>query len=107
MNEGKGKIYGCTVCNALGYRLMQLAAKRMGNEGLHIWRGAISLLAIGYTFGVRKVRSGSVETRKRKVSSKVSSKQPTNQPPSNQTNQPVKKTKVRRPRVGAKEILAS
>jgi hypothetical protein len=35
---------------------MQLAAKRMGNEGLHTFGAeAISLLlAIGYIFGVRK-----------------------------------------------------
>jgi hypothetical protein len=55
MNK-KAKNYGCTfVCNALGYRFMQLAAKRMGNEGLHTFSAShFFTLAIGYTFGVRK-----------------------------------------------------
>jgi hypothetical protein len=32
MNEGNSRNHGCTFGSALGYRLMQLAAKRMGNE---------------------------------------------------------------------------
>jgi hypothetical protein len=82
---------------------MQLAAKE--DEGLHRFGAeAISFTAIGYTFGVRKgkVRILFVETRKRKVSSKVSS-QRDKQPTTHQTNQPVKKQKLRRAQGGSKE----
>jgi hypothetical protein len=95
------------VCNALGYRLMQLAAKRMGNEGLHTFGAeAISLLlAIGYTFGVRKGK-GQDPVRRReneKCRQKVSQRdQPTNHP-THQTNQPVKTKNFVGPRVGSKE----
>jgi hypothetical protein len=83
-----------------------LAAKR-GNEGLHRFGAeAISFTAIGYTFGVRKgkVRILFVETRKRKVSSKVSSQRDNNQPPIKPTNQSKNKNFVG-PRVGAKNLL--
>jgi hypothetical protein len=95
------------VCNALGYRLMQLAAKRMGNEGHTFGAEAISLLlAIGYTFGVRKGRGRDTVRRDEKTKSVVKSVvQPTtNQPPpTHQTNQPVKKQNFRRAQGGSKE----
>jgi hypothetical protein len=48
--KAKAKIYGCTLFAMLLARLMQLAAKRMGNEGHTFGAEAISLLlAIGYT----------------------------------------------------------
>jgi hypothetical protein len=75
MNE-KAKNLRCTfVCNALGYRFMQLAAKRMGNEGhIHLAR-AISLLWRLATHSVSQRGSQDTvrQSRKRKVSSKVSS----------------------------------
>jgi hypothetical protein len=96
MNEGKGKNLRSTfVCSAAS-ELMQLAAKRMGNEGLryihlarrpflYFWR-----LATHSVSGV-EVRILFVRDEKTKVSSKVSSNetsQPTHHP--TQTNQPVK-----------------
>jgi hypothetical protein len=99
MNEGKRQnLRMYFVCNALGYRLMQLAA-RGGNEGLHTFGAeAISLLlAIGYIRcpqGVR-VRILFVETRNESVVKvSPSNNQPTNQPSNPPTNHQSKKKPV-------------
>jgi hypothetical protein len=69
----------------------------------HLRRGHFFTLAIGYTGVLVRVRILFVETRKRKVSSKVSSQQrPANPPINPQTNQPVKKQNFVGPRVGAR-----
>jgi hypothetical protein len=104
MNEGKRQNLRCTfVCNALGYRLMQLAPRGWEMKDT-FGAEAISLfLAIGYTL-CPQVRILFVETRKRKVSKKCRPNQPTNQP-THQTNQPVKKTKLSGPGWGAKNLL--
>jgi hypothetical protein len=104
MNEGKVKNLRMYFVYALGYRLMQLAAKRMGNEGLHRFGGGHFFTFGDWLHSVSKVRVRIlfVETRKRKVSSKVSSNE-TSQPtthPTHQTNQPVKKQKLRRAQGG-------
>jgi hypothetical protein len=96
MNEAKAKSTDVLfVCNALGYRLMQLAAKRMGNEDYIRWRRLISLLFGDYTSGVRKgVWVRYCSSRRETVSSKkcrpATNNQPTNHP-TYQTNQPVKR----------------
>jgi hypothetical protein len=107
MNEGKSRTHGRTfVWNALGYRFMQLRPRGWemedyGRRGhfFTFWRLA--------TFGVHgvRVRILFVETRKRKVSSKVSSQRTTNQPPSRQTNQPVKNKKTVGPRGGVSYLF--
>jgi hypothetical protein len=96
------------VWSALGYRLMQLAA-RMGNEGLHRFGAeAISLLlAIGYTSVPGGGKGQDPVRRDEKTKSVVKKCRPTRpaNKPSNQTNQPVKQKTSSGPGWGAKNLL--
>jgi hypothetical protein len=103
--KAKAKIYGCTfVCNALGYRLMQLAAKRMGNEGLHLAQRPFLYFGDWLHIGVRKGWGQDTVRRDEKTKSvvKVSSQrdQPTTIQPTKPTSQ---KTKTSQARGGSKE----
>jgi hypothetical protein len=97
MNEGKRqKSTDVTLFAMLLARLMQLAAKRMGNEGLHTF-GAEAISFFFWRLLHIRCPQGSilfVETRKRKVSSKSVAQPTTNQPqPSNPPNQPTSQNK--------------
>jgi hypothetical protein len=96
MNEGKGKIYGCTfVCNALATGSCNWRPR--GWRTTYIWRGDFISLAIGYTSGVQRVRSGYCSSRRENESvvKSVVPTRPANQPPSNPPNQPTsQKTKT-------------
>jgi poly(A) polymerase Pap1 len=105
MNEGKVKNLRMYFVYALGYRLMQLAAKRMGNEGLHRFGGG-HFFTFGdwHTFGVQGKGQDPVrrdEKTKSVVKSVVQRDQPTNHP-SNPPNQPTsqKNKNFVGPRVG-------
>jgi hypothetical protein len=104
MNEGKVKNeHYFVLCSWLQAHAI---GGEDGNEGLHTFGASHFFTGDWLHIGVRKgkVRILFVETRKRKVSSKVCRPRPANNHPSNPPNQPTsQKKKLLGPRVGSKE----
>jgi hypothetical protein len=95
-NEGKvehTRMYFVYVAQVL----MQLAAKRMGNEGLHTFGAEAISLLLAITHGVRKVRVRSCSSRREneKCRQKCRPTRPANQPPI-QPTKPTNQSKTKK-----------